>query len=88
MKRCLVSTLSALLFSCPFWSPVAGQPVPEGHSVSINGSEMYYETLGEGEPLLLVHGWSGNSDYFGPLLRELALEFLGEAEAGLEGQGS
>jgi hypothetical protein len=88
MKRCLVSTFSALLFFFPSWSSVAGQPVPEGHSVPINGFEMYYETLGEGEPLLLVHGWSGNSDYFGPLLRELAGEFFGEGEAGLEGKGS
>ena len=43
-----------------------------GDTISVNGFEMYYETLGEGEPLLLVHGWSGNAAYFAPLLPELS----------------
>jgi pimeloyl-ACP methyl ester carboxylesterase len=48
------------------------QEVAEGQSVRLNGFEMYYETLGEGEPLLLVHGWSGNTSYFEPFLEPLA----------------
>jgi pimeloyl-ACP methyl ester carboxylesterase len=36
---------------------------------------MYYETVGTGEPLLLVHGWSGNADYFEPLLDELSSHY-------------
>ena len=51
------------------------QEEPSGQTISINGFEMYYETLGQGEPLLLVHGWSGNSDYFGPLLEELSAHY-------------
>jgi hypothetical protein len=27
---------------------------------SINGMEMYYETTGEGEPLVLLHGFTGS----------------------------
>ena len=37
--------------------------------------EMHYEVVGEGEPLLLVHGWSGNTEYFEPLIPELASRF-------------
>ena len=48
------------------------QAVAEGQTVRLNGFEMYYETLGEGEPLLLVHGWSGNTSYFEPFLEPLA----------------
>ncbi len=31
-----------------------------GETVDINGMTMYYETLGEGEPLLLLHGFSSS----------------------------
>jgi pimeloyl-ACP methyl ester carboxylesterase len=32
---------------------------PGGHIAVINGMEMYYEIHGQGEPLLLLHGFSG-----------------------------
>ena len=51
------------------------QPTATGQTVTINGFEMYYETMGAGEPLLLVHGWSGNADYFAPLLEDLAQHY-------------
>jgi pimeloyl-ACP methyl ester carboxylesterase len=56
--------------------PLPGQETGVGAVAKINGMEMYYETMGSGEPLLLVHGWSGNADYFEPLLDELAAEYL------------
>lgn len=31
----------------------------EGHSVALNGIDLYYETEGSGEPLLLLHGGTG-----------------------------
>jgi len=34
-------------------------PTPPGQTVSLNGMEMYYETRGEGEPLVLLHGFTG-----------------------------
>jgi pimeloyl-ACP methyl ester carboxylesterase len=30
-----------------------------GHTVSINGAEIYYQVHGEGEPLVLLHGFTG-----------------------------
>jgi hypothetical protein len=37
--------------------PAADAP---GKTVAVNGIEMYYETSGEGEPLLLLHGFGGS----------------------------
>jgi pimeloyl-ACP methyl ester carboxylesterase len=48
------------------------QVSPEGHTAALHGIEMYYEVRGEGDPLLLVHGWSGNADYFSPLVEVLS----------------
>jgi len=31
-----------------------------GHTVAVNGIELHYETHGEGEPLLLLHGFGGS----------------------------
>ena len=31
-----------------------------GQSESINGMQMYYEVAGEGEPLVLLHGFAGS----------------------------
>ena len=36
----------------------------EGQTVSINGIDIYYETYGEGDPLLLLHGGLANGTYF------------------------
>ena len=60
--------------SLAFSVSIAQEP-PTGHTATVNGFEMYYETLGEGEPLLLVHGWSGNAEYFAPLLGELSSHY-------------
>ena len=68
------ATVLALLtpISC---SPTAAQGSAVGHTVSVNDFQMYYETVGAGEPLLLVHGWSGNAAYFAPLLDDLASQY-------------
>ena len=35
------------------------EPSPTGQTDTINGAELYYETKGEGEPLVLLHGGGG-----------------------------
>src|SRR5215831_13858632 len=35
-----------------------------GHTASLRGLRMYYETLGEGPPLLLLHGGAGDGRQF------------------------
>ena len=54
---------------------VSAQVLVETGTVVINGFEMYLEIMGDGEPLLLVRGWSGNSEYFQPLKSELATHY-------------
>ncbi|UCD25130.1 MAG: alpha/beta fold hydrolase [Gemmatimonadota bacterium] len=44
----------------------------EGHTLGVNGFEMYYETVGSGDPLLILHGWSGTCHDFDPFVQELA----------------
>ncbi len=29
--------------------------------IQANGDHLYYEVYGEGDPLLLIQGWSGNT---------------------------
>ncbi|WP_420387633.1 alpha/beta fold hydrolase [Roseivirga sp.] len=50
-------------------------PVKEGTMV-INGSEVYYKTMGEGEPLLVIHGGPVlDHSYFLPHLESLAEDY-------------
>ncbi len=44
----------------------------ETHRASVNGIELGYMTLGEGAPLILLHGGYGTADMFGPNLDLLA----------------
>jgi pimeloyl-ACP methyl ester carboxylesterase len=38
----------------------------------VNGLHLYYETEGQGRPLILLHGGLGTTDSFGPVRTELA----------------
>ena len=50
----------------------AAQTSREGHTVTLNGFEMYYETVGEGAPLVLLHGWSGTGHDYDPFIDAFA----------------
>ena len=39
-----------------------------GHIAQINGIKMYYEIHGEGEPLVLVHGFLGSAANWKPYI--------------------
>lgn len=50
-------------------------PVSEG-AKPINGTQLYYKILGDGEPIVVLHGGPGlDHTYFLPHLRELARDF-------------
>jgi pimeloyl-ACP methyl ester carboxylesterase len=49
-----------------------GKPQGVGRYADVNGIKLYYETLGTGHPLILLHGGLGATSMFGPNLAALA----------------
>ena len=43
-----------------------------GEYADVNGIRLYYELLGSGRPLVLLHGGLGSGEMFGPVLDALA----------------
>jgi pimeloyl-ACP methyl ester carboxylesterase len=66
-----MACLSSLVETCS----ADDQLPPEGKLVSINGMEMYYEIHGQGEPLVLLHGFSGSSSLWKPQVPDLAKHY-------------
>jgi len=64
--------------------PALAQPAPVADRVEVNGMQMYYETSGEGDPLIVLHGAYMNIPSMGAIIPKLAethtvyaLEFQG-----------
>lgn len=51
------------------------QPSRESGTVSINGFEMYYESIGEGDPVVLLHGFLETGSMFEPFVDDLAQHY-------------
>jgi pimeloyl-ACP methyl ester carboxylesterase len=47
----------------------------EQHTAAVNGFEMYYEVVGEGEPLLLLHSGTQTTRMFDPFVDRLAAHY-------------
>jgi pimeloyl-ACP methyl ester carboxylesterase len=94
-------TLVALLLTVLSWSPVGAAAGPAaapdwgdnpaaGHVAHVNGIDMYYETYGQGPPLLLIHG-NGDSiaamahqiPYFAKHYRVIAADSRGHGKSSL-----
>ena len=90
MKPVLKQVLPALLLLLPFTASHAQTPAVyllQDGFVDAHGVLIYYQTLGQGAPLLIVHGGPGAShDYFLPYLLPLArhnkLIFIDERGSG------
>lgn len=48
---------------------------PEGLTVTVNGMEMYYEEYGQGQPLVLLHGFGGSGQVWKVFIPGLAKYF-------------
>jgi pimeloyl-ACP methyl ester carboxylesterase len=46
-----------------------------GRTATLNGIEMYYEATGQGEPLVLLHGFNGSGAIFASQVPELARSY-------------
>ncbi len=51
------------------------QTPKKSESVLINGKSIYYEVYGEGEPLLLLHGYSQSSKSWRPYIQDYEKEY-------------
>lgn len=69
----IVTFLSSLAVSQE-QSPVTEQKT-EGQFAEVNGIRMYYETLGEGEPLVLLHGFGTSGALWEPLVEAFAEDY-------------
>lgn len=49
--------------------------LPAGQTITINGMQMYYVTYGQGEPLVLLHGYTGSGGDWELFLPDLAKEY-------------
>lgn len=58
----LIAFFTISFFSRLSWSQVSS----ESHIISVNDIQMYYEIHGEGEPLVLLHGFTGSSQVWKP----------------------
>src|SRR3989337_1049006 len=72
-KRILSVAVLAIAFSGSLVAQM--QLPPEGHIAQLNGMEMYYETYGQGSPLVLLHGFGGSGHHWKPFIADFAKEY-------------
>ena len=72
MKR---FTLSILVFITCFISYGQFKVNPNGKFFDYNGTKIYYEDTGEGEPLLLLHKFFGTADNWKPYVEVYSKQF-------------
>lgn len=69
----LLRTVIAIVLCSWIGAVLADEPTaPTRASAGVNGIELAYELRGQGEPLLLLHGFAACADYWAPLLPALA----------------
>lgn len=70
MKKLITLVLVAIISGYSF-----GQRPNKTELVKVNGIDMYYEVYGEGEPLLLLHGWIQSSVFWSEYIPKYAQHF-------------
>jgi pimeloyl-ACP methyl ester carboxylesterase len=80
MRRLLLALLLAFplrtTIAEPLWQTLPPTPAPvagerTGHA-KVNGIDLYYAVIGNGPPVVLLHGGLANSDYWGNQVKALA----------------
>jgi pimeloyl-ACP methyl ester carboxylesterase len=70
MKLALLPSLLSLGSKINF-----SQTPKKSELVDLNGTTVYYEVYGEGEPLLLLHGYTQSGKYWLPFVQDYANEY-------------
>ncbi len=55
--------------------PLSSPPANESGYAKVNGAEIYYAIYGSGEPLILLHGGLGNTDYWGSQIASFSAKY-------------
>lgn len=71
IRRLLRVVSGAAIWSSIFASLAIAQ-VPESGFADVNGTRIHYLAAGQGEPIILLHGYAQNSHMWRPLIAELA----------------
>ncbi len=61
-----------MVLGCPLANPTAAQ---ERHVVEVNGAAISYRELGQGDPLLLLHGFGETGATWDPIVPDLARRY-------------
>lgn len=72
LTRTFITILAGMIAAVAMTTAAIGQETPKTGYADINGLKYYYEIIGKGEPLLLLHGGLGSIDMFGPVRPALA----------------
>jgi pimeloyl-ACP methyl ester carboxylesterase len=64
-----------LALACTTRADAAEESPAAGKTVAVNGMKMYYETHGEGEPLVLLHGFNRSGQVWEQFLPELSRHY-------------
>ncbi len=54
---------------------IPNQASANGHTISVNNTQLYYESYGEGPPLVLLHGFTETSHIWQPFIDDFAKHF-------------
>jgi pimeloyl-ACP methyl ester carboxylesterase len=66
-------TLMGLLLFLP--ATASSRVTPAAHTAALNGIEMYYEVVGEGEPLVFLHGGMQTGRMYDPFVEEFSKHY-------------
>jgi pimeloyl-ACP methyl ester carboxylesterase len=72
--RKLIVLIAAVALAYPA-EFVFAQETPEGQTASVNGMQMYYEIHGQGDPLVMLHGFTGTGGSWKNFIDDFAAHY-------------
>lgn len=76
MKNNPITTLFTIVFLLAFTLVDAQEPVsPNGKFTNVNGAKIYYEEYGQGEPLILLHGFGRTASDWQSFISEFSKHY-------------